>query len=384
MAEYGYNGITSDISECEVGDTVHISKIYCSSASCSYYLITGDDFVIYEDGVQIDTINGRTFYEDGYDYVPTTNGTHTISFKQNGYDPPNTLTITVTAPILTGSWTIGNKTVQSLTINNKEVQSIERLSDNKIIYEKEEVVKVDLVLTVTGSSFSEYNNSSHITGNDMIVDYGDGTIEPLGTRLAHSYTDGIEKHNIKITGVTAIGNNCFKNCTNLTKVYIPNTVTTLSSSIFSGCTNLISVTLPNTISQLGNSLFYNCVNLTNITIPSSVNIIDGYCFSGTGLRSIVIPDTVTTLYSGCFSGCTNLISVVIPDTVTTLGSSIFSGCTALIEYQLYWKTSIPYQYTWSNSWMPNNADTYYTIPKGSSSIYIAKNFPSAKLVERSE
>lgn len=36
----------------------------------------------------------------------------------------------------TGSWTINNKTVQSLTIGNKEIQSIERVSDGAILYQK--------------------------------------------------------------------------------------------------------------------------------------------------------------------------------------------------------------------------------------------------------
>ena len=35
-----------------------------------------------------------------------------------------------------GNWTINNKTVKSLTIGNKEVQSIVRVSDNKVLYEK--------------------------------------------------------------------------------------------------------------------------------------------------------------------------------------------------------------------------------------------------------
>lgn len=40
---------------------------------------------------------------------------------------------------MTGGWTIGNKTVESLHINNKEVQSITRLSDNAIIYQKQQL-----------------------------------------------------------------------------------------------------------------------------------------------------------------------------------------------------------------------------------------------------
>lgn len=48
----------------------------------------------------------------------------------------NTVTITVSEPVSTVSWTINNKTVQSLTIGNKEIQTITRVSDGAILYQK--------------------------------------------------------------------------------------------------------------------------------------------------------------------------------------------------------------------------------------------------------
>ena len=112
------------------------------------------------------------------------------------------------------------------------------------------------------------------------------------------------------------------------------------------------------VTSLGNSCFQNCRGLTSVTIPSSV----------------------TSLGNSCFEYCRILPSVTIPSSVTSLGSNCFRNCNKLVDYQLYWETP---PVTWSSNLMPNNTNTYFTIPNGTTANYTAKNFPSAKLVERS-
>ena len=119
-----------------------------------------------------------------------------------------------------------------------------------------------------------------------------------------------------------------------------------------------SVTIPSGVTSLGNSCFENCRGLTSVTIPSSV----------------------TNLGDNCFVSCRGLTNVTIPSSVTSLGSDCFRNCYELVDYQLYWETP---PVTWSSNLMPNNTNTYFTIPNGTTANYTAKNFPSAKLVERS-
>ena len=111
------------------------------------------------------------------------------------------------------------------------------------------------------------------------------------------------------------------------------------------------------VTSLENSCFQNCRGLTSVTIPSSV----------------------TSLGNSCFEYCRILPSVTIPSSVTSLGSNCFRNCNKLVDYQLYWETP---PVTWSSNLMPNNTNTYFTIPNGTTANYTAKNFPSAKLVER--
>ena len=183
-------------------------------------------------------------------------------------------------------------------------------------------------------------------------------------------------------GVTSLGDNCFRYCSVLTNVTIPSSVTSLGDYCFSGCSSLTSVTISSSVTSLGNNCFNNCPNLTNVTIPSSVTSLGNNCFNScSSLTSVTIPNGVRSLGVFCFNGCTGLTSVVIPSSVISLGANCFSGCTNLVDYQLYWETP---PVNWSSTRMPNNTDTYFTIPNGTTANYTAKGFPSDKLVERSE
>ena len=183
------------------------------------------------------------------------------------------------------------------------------------------------------------------------------------------------------SGVTSIGIYCFSDCSGLTNITIPSSVTSLGSSCFNGCTGLTSVTIPSGVTSIGSNCFQNCTGLTSVTIPSGVTSIGSNCFYAcSGLTSVTIPSGVTSIGSNCFRNCKGLTSITIPSSVTTLGNYCFGGCTKLVDYQLYWETP---PVTWSSSLMPNNTDTYFTIPNGTTANYTAKGFPSDKLIERS-
>ena len=61
----------------------------------------------------------------------------------------------------------------------------------------------------------------------------------------------------------------FSGCSNITSVYIPDSVTSLSSSAFASCTSLTSVTLPNSVKTMYSYAFKNCTALTTFTFRAS-------------------------------------------------------------------------------------------------------------------
>ena len=55
--------------------------------------------------------------------------------------------------------------------------------------------------------------------------------------------------------VTSIGENAFRDCTNLTSVTIPDSVTSIGSRAFSGCSRLTSVRIPDSVTSIENKAF---------------------------------------------------------------------------------------------------------------------------------
>ena len=107
--------------------------------------------------------------------------------------------------------------------------------------------------------------------------------------------------------VTAIGNEAFESCIDLTSVSIPNSVTTIDEWAFKGCTKLAYIDIPNSVTTIGNYAFQNCTKLANVNIPNSV----------------------TTIGDGAFAYCYRLTEITVPQSVTTIDLTTFSYCYSL-------------------------------------------------------
>ena len=179
--------------------------------------------------------------------------------------------------------------------------------------------------------------------------------------------------------VTSIGNNAFRECTELTSVTIPNSVTKIGNHAFDLCYALNSITIGNSVASFGDYVFQKCSGLTSITIPNSMMSIGGGAFSGcsglqkvivsdiatwygikfssndanplyyakhlyndenTEIKDLVIPNSVTSIGNYTFVGCIGLTSVTIPNSVTSIGDHAFERCAGLTSVTI--PESIPY------------------------------------------
>jgi hypothetical protein len=130
--------------------------------------------------------------------------------------------------------------------------------------------------------------------------------------------------------VTGIESWAFDGDSDLTSVFIPDSVTTIGWYAFRDCRGLTNVVIGNSVTSIGHHAFYGCSSLTNVSIPDSVTGIGNYTFSGcSSLTSVTIPDSVTDIEFRAFSGCSGLTSVTIPDSVTSIGYGAFSSCSGL-------------------------------------------------------
>ncbi len=130
--------------------------------------------------------------------------------------------------------------------------------------------------------------------------------------------------------VTAIGRNAFNECTQLTKIIIPEGVTSIGYYSFRNCSSVTTITLPSTLETIDTAAFEYCTNLPTLVIPQSVTVIKDWAFASCSkLTSINIPNGITTIENRTFADCPALTSIAIPEGVTSIGSSAFSGCSSL-------------------------------------------------------
>ena len=162
-------------------------------------------------------------------------------------------------------------------------------------------------------------SESDISNNVVITDFSDDLSKNLDIKR------------VKIAdGVTAIEEEAFYECRNLTEVIIPDSVTTIGKKAFESCIYLNSITIPNSVTFIGKDAFSRCYNLKSITIPNSVTSIEERAFRHCmNLASITIPNSVTTIKKAVFSYCQSLTEIIIPEGVTDIEDQAFRGCNSL-------------------------------------------------------
>ena len=142
------------------------------------------------------------------------------------------------------------------------------------------------------------------------------------------------------SGVTGIGEYAFYNCSNLTKVELPDSIVEINPYAFYDCTSLTKVSIPKNVETLSGSAFWNCPNLTAITVDKANT---SYCSDSNGILfdygktelllmpgsfkgAYTVPDTVTWIEECAFADCVGLTSIHLSQQITFLGEHAFLNC----------------------------------------------------------
>ncbi len=107
--------------------------------------------------------------------------------------------------------------------------------------------------------------------------------------------------------VTAIGEGAFGGSTNVTEVYIPDSVFSIASMCFAYSTSIKTVRLPQGLAAVSEGMFYQCSALTGVTIPYGVTSIASKAFAMCeSLTAVTIPNSTKTIAGDAFDGTKNV------------------------------------------------------------------------------
>ncbi len=152
---------------------------------------------------------------------------------------------------------------------------------------------------------------------------------------------GAGSHVVIPSGVTAIGENVFADCANLSSVTVPEGVEAIGDGAFANCTGLKDIRLPASLTQLGSRVFSGCVALKDISISAaseSYTFLDGVLYSKdmtqliavlpgfTGFLSV--PDGVEEILPYAADSCAGITLLDLPYGLYTIGEGAFSAMDA--------------------------------------------------------
>lgn len=211
--------------------------------------------------------------------------------------------------------------------------------------------------------------------------------------------------------LSSIGEQAFRNCDELTEIYIPDNIASIGDYSFCSCYNLARVRMSPRIKAIsdfafaecgrlsefiweaetktiGKDAFRNCKNLTDFDFTSvdkicessfvgsgvntvqlgenkngdanSLSVIEVAAFENcTNFKELNIGGNVTTIKSGAFANCRKLETAVISPSVTDIAADAFDGCEALTICCV--RDSYAYEYALDNH-IPVSVFTLDEIP----------------------
>lgn len=136
---------------------------------------------------------------------------------------------------------------------------------------------------------------------DNVINIDLGNVQVISN---HAFREsGVQS--VRGENVTLLGESCFRDCSNLVDVYLPNANgNSQVGSLFYGCRTLESISLPS-LTTCAASAFYNCSNLKNVHLPN-----------------------LTTIGNATFQNCSELEEISLPS-LASLSQNTFINCNKL-------------------------------------------------------
>ena len=148
--------------------------------------------------------------------------------------------------------------------------------------------------------------------------------------------------------VTAIADQAFYGCGNITSLTVPEGVRTIGAKAFFNCSGMTSISLPTSVKSIGELSFEGCAKLQSITVPAGSGYFcteDGVLFNseknllirypqGKTAASYTVPGSVTVIDKNAFASCLSLTKITLPTGLRQIRDNAFNGDSGLTSLKI--------------------------------------------------
>lgn len=227
------------------------------------------------------------------------------------------------------------------TIKSLEVKSGVTSIGRNAFYNSDNLISVSLPDTLTSiaiHAFSYCDKLPRITLPDSVTFIG-------GSAFSHCYC----LESITLPGnVETLGSSVFDGCLALSAIHVDANnphYSSIDGVLFNKeQTDLLVYPnskgsvyhIPEHVTAIANNAFFGCIDLTSITLPEKLTSIGSYSFSNcTKLTSVVFPDSIEQIGEHAFDGCELLTNISFLGTPTSIGDYAFGYCYKLSQIAFY-------------------------------------------------
>ncbi len=135
--------------------------------------------------------------------------------------------------------------------------------------------------------------------------------------------------------VTSIGDQAFRELTDIEKISLPDSIVSIGNASFRGCKRMRQINIPSEVTLIEAFAFDGCAGLEKISFPNGITKISAFAYRGcSSLKEVSIPNSIDVMGDSAFADCTSLEMVNLPDNIEVVGIFLFSGCTGLTEINI--------------------------------------------------